>query len=352
MFNALGNGLLARAIGWGILGGFVGLCPGFATRDRRRAMRGILGGLMGGFAGGVLFNLVGYAMSSGGGTASRFIADLVVGLCVGLLVAMVEVVAKSAWLTAISGRREGAQFILSKDSTLIGRDDRDDVILWGDPLLATRHARIERGKGGYLLECLSMEAPTSVNGQPVRGPAPLREGDEVVLGSTRLVFHTRGAPPTPSAPTAAAPRRAAPAVPPPAPAAQSAHASTTATAAPPPRPRSAPATPAPAASVPVAAVRLVELSPAGRSYSLTPGTALTFGRAQGNAVVLDDPTVSGRHAELREENGRWVVRDLGSTNGTYVSYSGAPEMERRVEQNALKDGSILRIGQARFRLAR
>ena len=97
---------------------------------------------------------------------------------------------------------------------------------------------------------------------------------------------------------------------------------------------------------------LVELSPAGRSYSLTPGTAVTFGRAQDNAVVLDDPTVSGRHAELREENGCWVVRDLGSTNGTYVSYSGAPEMERRVEQNALKEGSILRIGQARFRLAR
>ena len=79
---------------------------------------------------------------------------------------------------------------------------------------------------------------------------------------------------------------------------------------------------------------------------------MTFGRRQDNAVVLDDATVSGHHAEVREEHGHWVVRDLGSTNGTYVSYSGTTDAERRVEQNALQEGSVLRIGESRFRLER
>lgn len=316
-------------------------------------MRGVLGGLMGGFVGGLLFNLVAAVIPSGPtdtGTASRFVAEIVVGICIGFLVAMVESVSKNAWLTALSGRREGAQFILSKDITLIGRDDRDDVILWGDPLLATRHARIQRFKVGYLLESLSAEALTAVNGQPINGTAPLHNGDEVMLGGTRLVFHTRNAPlplPTPTRSRHALPTMSSA---PPAP--RPTHASSA--AAPPSLlpPPTVPAAAPPSIGKPLAAFRLVELSATGRSYTLTSGTVTTFGRSADNAVVLDDAAVSGHHAEVREENGRWVVHDLDSTNGTYVSYGGATDVERRVEQNALKEGSVLRVGRARFRLAR
>jgi hypothetical protein len=45
------------------------------------------------------------------GTANRFVADLVVGLCTGLMVAVVEVVLKNAWLAVAGGQREGAQLI-------------------------------------------------------------------------------------------------------------------------------------------------------------------------------------------------------------------------------------------------
>jgi hypothetical protein len=43
---------------------------------------------------------------------------------------------------------------------------------------------------------------------------------------------------------------------------------------------------------------------------------------------------------------------VGSTNGTYVSYGGAPGGERRVRRNALTAGSIVRFGEAAFRLER
>jgi VWFA-related protein len=99
------------------------------------------------------------------------------------------------------------------------------------------------------------------------------------------------------------------------------------------------------------AFHLVELTTGGRLYRLRSGSRVRIGRAPDNDIVIDDPTVSSAHAELRDEGGRWVVTDLGSTNGTYVNYSGA-NGERRVAVNALKDGSTVRFGEVRLRLER
>jgi hypothetical protein len=99
------------------------------------------------------------------------------------------------------------------------------------------------------------------------------------------------------------------------------------------------------------AFHLVELTPGRRLYRLRSGSRVRIGRAPDNDIVIDDPTVSSAHAELRDEGGRWVVSDLGSTNGTYVNYSGA-DAERRVAVNALKDGSTVRFGEVRLRLER
>ena len=46
---------------------------------------------------------------------------------------------------------------------------------------------------------------------------------------------------------------------------------------------------------------------------------VTIGRLSNNDVVLADPNVSRRHAELRREGENWVLVDLDSTNGTLVN---------------------------------
>lgn len=47
---------------------------------------------------------------------------------------------------------------------------------------------------------------------------------------------------------------------------------------------------------------------------------ITIGKANDNEYVVDDPSVSRHHAQLTyEEEGHWILEDLGSTNGTFVN---------------------------------
>lgn len=64
------------------------------------------------------------------------------------------------------------------------------------------------------------------------------------------------------------------------------------------------------------------------------------GRASGNQLVLADPTVSGHHMVAWQDAGLLWIKDLNSTNGTYVN-------ERRVlSVQALQDGDRIRLGNA------
>jgi hypothetical protein len=69
---------------------------------------------------------------------------------------------------------------------------------------------------------------------------------------------------------------------------------------------------------------------------VTEGVA-SLGSHAGNALVVGDPTVSRYHAEIRFEDDRLLVRDLGSTNGTFID--GV-----RVKEGFLKAGNVLRLG--------
>ena len=66
--------------------------------------------------------------------------------------------------------------------------------------------------------------------------------------------------------------------------------------------------------------RLVVLAPptvAGQVFELQAET--TIGRASNCAIVIDDARVSKVHARLFQYDDRWMVEDLGSTNGTLVN---------------------------------
>ena len=79
----------------------------------------------------------------------------------------------------------------------------------------------------------------------------------------------------------------------------------------------------------------------GEAIPLEPVTLI--GRGTGSTVVIDDPHVSARHAELRFERGQWWLRDLESSNGTMLN--GNPV--RAVM--GVRLGDDLQCGGVRFR---
>jgi hypothetical protein len=72
-------------------------------------------------------------------------------------------------------------------------------------------------------------------------------------------------------------------------------------------------------------------------------TGATIGRSRQCDVVLDDPNVSRRHAEIRPRGGSWVLTDLGSTNGSSLNGTriGSPEV--------VKPGDQIEIGTSLIR---
>jgi DNA-binding NtrC family response regulator len=81
---------------------------------------------------------------------------------------------------------------------------------------------------------------------------------------------------------------------------------------------------------------------AGRALALSTARA-TVGRHPTNDLVLPDPRVSGVHLELRRQDNRIVVRDAGSTNGTWLGAHRIVEME-------LAEGAQIVVGSTTLRV--
>src|ERR1700733_6931920 len=80
-----------------------------------------------------------------------------------------------------------------------------------------------------------------------------------------------------------------------------------------------------------------------QTYDLRAGTLLVVGRALTSDIPVFDPTISRRHAEVVCGEEGVEVRDLGSSNGTFVN--GA-----KVETARLSPGDVVSFGKVPFRL--
>jgi hypothetical protein len=74
-----------------------------------------------------------------------------------------------------------------------------------------------------------------------------------------------------------------------------------------------------------------------RAFALDVDLA-TIGRGLNNTIVLEDPRISRQHAQVRWKSRRYLISDLGSTNGTYVN--GVPVSAEQV----LRPGDIVSLG--------
>lgn len=199
----------------------------------------------------------------------------------------------------------GAEYPIIGTEVSIGRAE-GAVSLSADPYVSPQHMNITRHNGRFFVRDLE-----SVNGVylRLRGPEPLRHGDLVLMGLEVLRFEL----------VSDAEKRLGPAT-----------------------DRGARVFGSPA--VPRFA-RLSQHTVEGVSrdvYYLTRDETV-IGRESGDVVFTSDPFMSRRHASLTRDasNGAFTLRDLGSSNGTYLAIRGEHEISH---------GDHLRIGQHLFRL--
>lgn len=80
----------------------------------------------------------------------------------------------------------------------------------------------------------------------------------------------------------------------------------------------------------------------GRTHELK-ADKTTIGRLEDNSFQIPEPSVSSHHCEVLQRGGDVVVRDLNSTNGTYIN-------GEKVTEKLIKPGQVLRLGQVEMRL--
>ena len=119
------------------------------------------------------------------------IGFVVLGACIGLMIALAQVFLREAWIRVEAGFRAGREMLLSKSETLIGRAEGCDIGLFGDPGVEPRHARILLQQGRYLLVDAGSNGGTYLNDNRITQPTPLRSGDLIRLGRNVLRFGER-----------------------------------------------------------------------------------------------------------------------------------------------------------------
>ena len=179
-------------------------------------------------------------------------------------------------------------------SWIIGAADACDLRAVS-PYVSGRHCRLEYDAGQWFVEDLGSTNGTYVNGSRITSRTPVTKADAITLGRTVPM-------PWPAA-ESVLPKTVVPAV----------------------RP------------APTAAIKAVQLPPVGQT--------IVLGRAAECDVVLDFPMVSARHASIEHIDGGWLVRDLGSTNGTFV---GGRRVTDAVEVHS---GDVIALGSYRLTLA-
>ncbi len=211
-----------------------------------------------------------------------------------------------ATLRVIAGPAHGRQIVIASELAL-GRSENDAGMLGGDPQLSRRHARVYVDGGGRLIvEDLGSSNGTFVNGVRIARAAVLQPGSRVTVGGTTLEVVGE--------------QRAAAPAPPPA------------------------AAPPPVARGPIA---LAVVAGYAAGTQLQVADELVIGRgATRDGQLRRDPHLSRRHCRIRrDEQGRPVIEDLGSRNGTFLNgtrISGA---------QVLQPGDRITVGQSALQLA-
>jgi len=222
-------------------------------------------------------------------------------------------VAAVAWaslsILGVDGRKRHES--ITRPSLVIGRSRNagNDLVLSDDGKISKLHARIDRIPDGSFTICdLGSTNGVLVNAQRIEAQRTLANGDEILIGDTRLTFHLPGGDDVP----ARKENQYAPSV------------------------QANDGVPR----------RCVLVGPNGAEYLLASETLI--GRALTADIVLDAPGVSMRHARvISPDPASYFIEDLGSDAGTFVNGRLIAPRTR----SPLSPGDVVRTGPVELRFS-
>jgi ABC transport system ATP-binding/permease protein len=259
---------------------------------------------------------------------------------------------------------------LIRDEITIGRKEGNTIRLT-ERNVSRRHARIMKSNGSVLVEDLDSYNGVKVNGARIQGRIAVGETDRIQIGDYLLELKAErvgqvegGFDVQPTVPVERVDMAVAPpqmrtqempvvsAAPPPSPsAAQKTAQMAPATAVPygsePPHEITPPPIDTPSGSfapqIVSSPARLVVVSSnfAGREFVLEK-PAMIIGRAEDSEITIDHRSISRHHAKVVQEQGRYAIVDLNSSNGIRVNGEEYGKVE-------LRRGDIIDLGYVRFR---
>jgi hypothetical protein len=164
----------------------------------RKVINGVIGGTAGGLVGGLALLVIGGIWMAIFSNKNRdelwspsAMGFVILGMCIGLLIGLAQVLLKEAWVKVEAGFRAGREMILSKPETTIGRAEACDIGLFGDAKAEKLHAKILQQENRYLLADVGTPGGTFLNGKLVQAPTPLHSGDEIRVGNSVLRFREK-----------------------------------------------------------------------------------------------------------------------------------------------------------------
>lgn len=191
LFQAVGAGLVGRALGWAVFGLMLGLAEGVVGKSQ--AWKGMLGGLIGGALGGALLESAHNWLKDP--IAGKAAGLVLLGASVGAFISLIVVLLSRAWLEVTSGKLKGTEFILDKfmkaggPAVAIGSSPLKSEIVLPDPDIAPQHAMLTGDGTRFSLKDMSLSG-TYINSKKIER-TQLANGQKIRMGNTEMIYHEK-----------------------------------------------------------------------------------------------------------------------------------------------------------------
>ena len=179
--------VVARGLGWAIMGLIIGSVEGLRLRSGKRAAVGALGGFTGGLLGGLVveYGMAAFPLS----WWIRPAGSVLLGLLLAAGFAAIERTFLLGTLVLVTGPLRGREYPLPPGRTTIGSSLTDTISLPPYEGLSTRHAVVTGDRGGLRIERGDEQVSLMINEDPVER-ADLKYDDVIDVGAARFYLKT------------------------------------------------------------------------------------------------------------------------------------------------------------------